>query len=657
MIDRRIGKIKVRRGKEIERKPLIFEEGELIYSIDKQRLFIGDGVLPGGILVSNRNYVLVSLGVTTKVIPSTGVYGDIIHETSTNRTYIIGYESDNVTLKLILLADGNCCINLQNEIDDLYARLRPLTACLNSQGPSTPPPPPPATFAWSIQPDSVAGNVGESVTLHARAYGPSSIVYQWTNLSTGDILGAVGEYYAIPSLSLSNIGNYTCKATSSLGTIVSNPASITVAGNSILAETSEYILTENGDYIDWEVSVNVSPKITTQPITQSTVALTNKIFTVNATGTLPLTYQWRINGVDISGETNNTYTAQSPTLDILGLTCKVSNIAGEVISNSVNLTVGSLPAITKQPTGSTVSKGTKITLDVDATGSSPLTYQWMRNGSAITGANSDTYVINSGSVTDSGTYKCVVSNPFGSATSSEVSVVVNNSFDAGDIIIAADVVDFSLKKALINKGWDQVLPVIVTVTVNSGIKVGSSSTATAAFNVESLPSGSTVKLINNGYIVGAGGVGGGDVTNGGNGGNALNLLSDITIINNETIGGGGGGGGGTGLNQRGQPARASFGGGGGAGHIVGKGGVQQAQSGNYGTANIAKSGQLLLGGSGGLAIGSTHGGSGGALGKNGFTAVNEFNSPVGTGGQAGYSITGVTYVTWITKGSILGPMQ
>ena len=143
MIDRRIGKIKVRRGKEIERKPIIFEEGELIYSIDKQRLFIGDGVLPGGILVSNRNYVVVSLGSVTKVIPSTGMYGDIIHETTTNRTYIIGYELDNVTLKLILLADGNCCVNLQNEIDDLYSRLRPLTACLDQQPPTPPPPPPP----------------------------------------------------------------------------------------------------------------------------------------------------------------------------------------------------------------------------------------------------------------------------------------------------------------------------------------------------------------------------------------------------------------------------------------------------------------------------------------------------------------------------------
>ena len=433
MIDRRIGKIKVRRGNEIERKPIIFEEGELIYSIDKQRLYIGDGVLPGGILVSNRNYVVSSLGVTTKVIPSTAVYGDIIHETSTNRTYIIGYELDNVTLKLILLADGNCCIRLQNEIDDLYARLRPLTACLNPEEPTTPPivdpivdPKPPIgpTFGWSIQPISVSGNVGETITLHARAYyGLSPIVYQWTNIATGDILGAIGEYYIIPSLSLSDIGNYTCKATSSVGTIISNPASISVGGNSILQESGEYILTESGDYIDWNITSSISPTITLQPRTQITLALNSKTFEVQATGSLPLTYQWRVNGVNLAGETNNTYIIQSPTADVLGITCKVSNIAGETISNSVNLNVGSLPAITKQPTrtGSGAIGGTYI-LDIDAIGSSPIIYQWMHNGAAIAGANSDTYVINSVSNVDLGDYRCIVNNSYGSVTSNVITL-------------------------------------------------------------------------------------------------------------------------------------------------------------------------------------------------------------------------------------------
>ena len=39
MIDQRIGKIKVRRGTDLQRKLVTFEEGELVYSIDKKRLY------------------------------------------------------------------------------------------------------------------------------------------------------------------------------------------------------------------------------------------------------------------------------------------------------------------------------------------------------------------------------------------------------------------------------------------------------------------------------------------------------------------------------------------------------------------------------------------------------------------------------------------
>jgi hypothetical protein len=51
--------------------------------------------------------------------------------------------------------------------------------------------------------------------------------------------------------------------------------------------------------------------------------------------------------------------------------------------------------------------------------------------------------------------------------------------------------------------------VIATVTINAGVAVGSSSTAAYAMTIPVFPTGSTVTIINNGYIVGAGGQGGG----------------------------------------------------------------------------------------------------------------------------------------------------
>ena len=57
MIDRRIGKVKVRRGNNLQRKLVTFEEGELVYTTDTKRAFVGDGSTLGGNVISNKNYI------------------------------------------------------------------------------------------------------------------------------------------------------------------------------------------------------------------------------------------------------------------------------------------------------------------------------------------------------------------------------------------------------------------------------------------------------------------------------------------------------------------------------------------------------------------------------------------------------------------------
>src|SRR2546422_5528 len=49
------------------------------------------------------------------------------------------------------------------------------------------------------------------------------------------------------------------------------------------------------------------------------------------------------------------------------------------------------PSITTQPANQTVTAGQAATFTVAATGTAPLTYQWNKNGTAITGATSSTY--------------------------------------------------------------------------------------------------------------------------------------------------------------------------------------------------------------------------------------------------------------------------
>jgi hypothetical protein len=99
--------------------------------------------------------------------------------------------------------------------------------------------------------------------------------------------------------------------------------------------------------------------------------------------------------------------------------------------------------------------------------------------------------------------------------------------------------------------------VIVNLTINTGVTVGSSSTATAALETGTFASGSVVNIINNGNIYGAGGAGGAGGNGGASvenfgsnglaGGSAISLHYPVSITNNGSIwaGGGGGGGGGS----------------------------------------------------------------------------------------------------------------
>jgi len=95
--------------------------------------------------------------------------------------------------------------------------------------------------------------------------------------------------------------------------------------------------------------------------------------------------------------------------------------------------------------------------------------------------------------------------------------------------------------------------ITVTLTINAGVLVGSTSTAVAALDTGALPVGSSITIINNGTVEGAGGNGGGGggqtntgLSAGGSGGPALVLHCPATITNNGNIWGGGGGGGGGG---------------------------------------------------------------------------------------------------------------
>jgi len=234
--------------------------------------------------------------------------------------------------------------------------------------------------------------------------------------------------------------------------------------------------------------------------------------------------------------------------------------------------------------------------------------------------------------------------------SSVQSVVINLSGTIYNYVLNTDLTT--------NYGWNGKNPINVKLNIASSAIIGSISTSTYALTINSFPASSNISLnvMVGAYIVGAGGQGGGGGGgdggggSGGSGGPAISTLQKITITNLGTIqsGGGGGGGGGCEYTTYGWGGN----GGGGAGAVPGwspSNGYNGA--GNSGTLSVGGGAQ---GGGTSGAGSSGAGGAPGAYGQNG--SVGSYNGG-GNGGPPGYAITGISNVTWIAKGTILGPTQ
>lgn len=82
------------------------------------------------------------------------------------------------------------------------------------------------------------------------------------------------------------------------------------------------------------------------------------------------------------------------------------------------------PAITSQPTAMSVNAGSSANFSVTATGTDPLTYQWAKGGTTVSGATSASYTITSATITDAGNYTVTITNSIGSTASSSVTLTV-----------------------------------------------------------------------------------------------------------------------------------------------------------------------------------------------------------------------------------------
>ena len=224
-----------------------------------------------------------------------------------------------------------------------------------------------------------------------------------------------------------------------------------------------------------------------------------------------------------------------------------------------------------------------------------------------------------------------------------------------NLVISTDqLTGYDVQAEAIIAGWDGITAAAVNVTINTGVQVGSTNTATPGMDFGTFPAGNVLTLTINGTgtLNGAGG--------GNPGGTALYTRSTMTLTNNNEIWGGGGGGGrggGANWNNCGNISISGGGGGSGYGNSANTGGSaglshssHQADNGDCDNACFLS----MSGGTGGAGGGKGSVGGGGGSGS--CSGCSGCGSSGGSpGGAAGNAIDGVSYVTKAVAGTITGP--
>jgi photosystem II stability/assembly factor-like uncharacterized protein len=255
----------------------------------------------------------------------------------------------------------------------------------------------------------------------------------------------------------------------------------------------------------------VPPTITTHPAAQTAVQGGSATFTVVAIGTAPLSYRWRINGVEVTdgafaiGACAGSAIIGGASLLLSGLSagCNgatvfvvVSNgIAPDATSNPATLTVTppDRPTILQAPQSQTVDVGQPATFSVQATGTN-LTYQWLvtRRTTAlgtgyglyeeIAGATGDTYTLPAATLGDDGAVFAVrVCNGPAQAPTYPTCWFVGQIFNGTEARLTIREV-VSQNFAVVASGTTQNLNDVAFANANQGVAVGDGGTLLYTFD-------------------------------------------------------------------------------------------------------------------------------------------------------------------------------
>jgi hypothetical protein len=297
------------------------------------------------------------------------------------------------------------------------------------------------TYQWKLNGSNIIGATGASYTSSSFSNGDvvsvvmtSSAACYTSQTATSNSVTMIVNQNLVPSVSIAASVNNICSGTpvtftatptnggnapiyqwkkngsSITGATASTYTSSVLANNDVISVvmttsavcyTSQTAVSNNVTVV---VNTSLTPSVVVAASNTNVCAGTSVTFTATPTngGATP-TYQWHKNNTAITGATNVTYaTSTLANGDVVSvvmgssISCASSSSAS---SNSVSMTVNPIvtPSVTASTTATTVCPGAAVTFTSSVTnGGTGTLYQWLLNGTNISGATGSSYTASSG---------------------------------------------------------------------------------------------------------------------------------------------------------------------------------------------------------------------------------------------------------------------
>jgi alpha-tubulin suppressor-like RCC1 family protein len=258
------------------------------------------------------------------------------------------------------------------------------------------------------QPASLSVVAGSEAVFVVVARGTEALSYQWRR-NGQPISGANAPLLKLSNVSNSDASVYSVQVSNAVGNVTSADATLQVSAG---------------------VAPAVAPSVVTPPSAVQVNSGNTVTFAVGAAGTGPINYQWLKNGQPVSGATAAFHSFTASVGDNgSSFSVVVSNSAGSVTSASAQLTVLASAAptavsISTHPSAQVQLPGGSATFAVAASGTGPLSYQWLKDGTAIAGATQPVLLLSGVTSNDMASYSVTVSNTLGSLDSTAASLTV-----------------------------------------------------------------------------------------------------------------------------------------------------------------------------------------------------------------------------------------